>query len=431
MLFILHATRHCRNLKCLPVSKILTTTYSTGTAKATVATSTTEREGPCLTMGKTSSNGKDAMNVYLTANAPIQPFPVDNKLPAFGNTHINESVRLTKKATQEPDWRHIQIDTSKLLTHCLMLSKIRLTSLVVITTMGGYALAPGAFEIQTFILCSLGTGLVSATANSINQFFEVPFDAQMSRTKNRVLVRSHLTPAHAIAFAATTGIAGLTTLYLGVNGLTAALGATNLILYTLIYTPMKRVSILNTWVGSIVGAIPPLMGWAGCAGDIMAPGAWIMSGMLYAWQFPHFNALSWNLRPDYSRAGYRMMAVTNPGLCRRVALRYTAAILGLSYLAPALDVTNWWFALESTPLNGYFLYLAWEFNKQSDSASSRKLFRFSLIHLPVLMLLMLLNKKSLSNEVDNPNSAPSDTAIKRESHFSIFPKSPMLETSTA
>lgn len=99
------------------------------------------------------------------------------------------------------------------------------------------------------------------------------------------------------------------------------------------------------------------MGWAGCAGDVTAAGAWIMSGLLYAWQFPHFNALSWNLRPDYSRAGYRMMAVTNPGLCRRVALRYTAAIMGLSYLAPALDVTNWWFALESTPLNAYFLYL--------------------------------------------------------------------------
>lgn len=107
----------------------------------------------------------------------------------------------------------------------------------------------------------------------------------------------------------------------------------------------------------IVGAIPPLMGWAGCVGDIMAPGAWIMSGLLYAWQFPHFNALSWNLRPDYSRAGYRMMSVTNPSLCRRTALRYTAALMGLSYLAPILDVTNWWFAGMSTPLNAYFLYL--------------------------------------------------------------------------
>lgn len=99
------------------------------------------------------------------------------------------------------------------------------------------------------------------------------------------------------------------------------------------------------------------MGWAGCTGSILMPGAWIMSGILYAWQFPHFNALSWNLRPDYSRAGYRMMAVTDPDLCRKTTLRYTVALTGLCYLAPVLDVTNWWFALASTPLNASFLYL--------------------------------------------------------------------------
>lgn len=98
------------------------------------------------------------------------------------------------------------------------------------------------------------------------------------------------------------------------------------------------------------------MGWAACANSL-GPGAWLMAALLYSWQFPHFNALSWNLRPDYSRAGYRMMAVTNPGLCRRVALRHTIAIMGLSILAPILDTTNWWFLLETAPLNLYFIYL--------------------------------------------------------------------------
>jgi len=100
----------------------------------------------------------------------------------------------------------------------------------------------------------------------------------------------------------------------------------------------------------------PTGGWAGCAGTLDA-GAMILAGVLYAWQFPHFNALSWNLRPDYSRAGYRMMAVTNPALCRRTALRYSVAIVGLSAMAPVLDVTNYWFALETLPLNAYFAYL--------------------------------------------------------------------------
>lgn len=117
--------------------------------------------------------------------------------------------------------------------------------------MGGYALAPGAFDAHTFIMCSLGTALVSATANSINQYFEVPFDAQMSRTKNRVLVRGHFTPGQAIIFATIAGVSGLSLLYYQVNGLTAALGAANLILYTSIYTPLKRVSIVNTWIGSV------------------------------------------------------------------------------------------------------------------------------------------------------------------------------------
>lgn len=307
-------------------------------------------------------------------------------------------VRKDDCSKKESEWRYMELESDKLRKHCLMLSKIRLTSLVVVTTMAGYVLAPGSFDAYTFAACSIGTGLCSATANAVNQFFEVPFDAQMSRTKNRVLVRGYLTPAHAIMFATISGISGLSLLYSEVNGLTAALGAANLVLYTLIYTPMKRVSILNTWVGSIVGAIPPLMGWAACVGDIVSPGAWIMSGLLYAWQFPHFNALSWNLRPDYSRAGYRMMAVTDPNLCRKTALRYTAILTGLCYLAPAFDVTNWWFAIESTPLNLYFLYLARNFYKHSDSGSSRKLFRFSLIHLPTLMILLLVNKKHWFNE---------------------------------
>ncbi|XP_065200789.1 protoheme IX farnesyltransferase, mitochondrial [Planococcus citri] len=300
-------------------------------------------------------------------------------------------VTLPKSPTTE-QWDIISTDWKNVHLEYLKLSKIRLTTLVVITTMAGYAVATAPFQLSSFVCCCVGTGLVSSAANAINQYHEVPFDAQMSRTKNRVLVKARLSPLHALGFAAGASLSGLSILYLGCNNLTALLGASNLILYTCIYTPLKRISILNTWVGSIVGAIPPMMGWAGCTGSL-EPGAWLLGAILYAWQFPHFNALSWNLRPDYSRAGYRMMAVTNPGLCRRTALRYTASLTVLCCLAPICDITNNFFIASMLPLNVYFSYLAFKFYKQSDSASSRKLFRFSLLQLPILIVMMLVCKK--------------------------------------
>lgn len=151
------------------------------------------------------------------------------------------------------------------------------------------------------------------------------------------------------------------------------------------------------------------MGWAACA-DSLGPGAWLMAALLYSWQFPHFNALSWNLRPDYSRAGYRMMAVTDPALCRKVALRHTVAILGYSLLAPITDTTNWWFVMGSTPLNLYFIYLAYQFYKESSSASSRRLFRYSLLHLPLIMVMFLLSKKQwFVFEEEEPSEVPEVT----------------------
>lgn len=294
-------------------------------------------------------------------------------------------------------------DVSKLTNQYLMLSKIRLTTLVVITTMVGYAMAPAPFDPAIFLYCTVGTGLCSAAANAVNQYHEVPFDAQMSRTKNRVLVRGQLTPLHSINFAMASAAIGTGLLYFGVNGYAAALSAGNLFLYTSIYTPMKRFSILNTWVGSVVGAIPPIIGWVGCSGTLDA-GSFLLAALMYSWQFPHFNALSWNLRPDYSRAGYRMMAVSHPALCRRTALRHTVALGIFSALAPVFDVTNIWFALEMLPLNAYFVYLAYKFYQKSDSGSSRKLFRFSLIQLPILMVLFFVNKKEWISKKENTNN---------------------------
>ena len=180
--------------------------------------------------------------------------------------------------------------------------------------------------------------MFSASANTLNQLLEVPFDSQMKRTRNRVLVKCLVTTRHALAFAASTALGGCLLLGLCVNAIAMYLGIANLILYVCFYTPMKRITIANTWVGSIVGALPPLIGYTSATGGTLDYGAAIVAGILFSWQFPHFNSLSWNLRPDYSRAGYRMMSVTHPDLCKRVALRYSIACMGIcSIVAPLLE----------------------------------------------------------------------------------------------
>lgn len=125
----------------------------------------------------------------------------------------------------------------------------------------------------------------------------------------------------------------------------------------------------------------------------------MLAAILFSWQFPHFNSLSWNLRPDYSRAGYRMMSVVNPALCQRVAFRHSVLLTGLSLLAPPLGVTTWLFAADSLPLNLYLCCLAWRFYHKGDSNSSRKLFRFTLIHIPALLILMGISKASFGSHL--------------------------------
>lgn len=295
------------------------------------------------------------------------------------------------------EWHKQDFNIKHLLNHYKSLAKYRLTGLVVLTTLAGYGMAPGTFEPSVLCYALVGTGLLSAAANAINQILEVPYDSQMNRTKNRVLIRGLLTPLHASGFAVCCASAGLLTLYSGTHTLTCILGAANLILYTSVYTPLKRCSIINTWVGSIVGSIPPLIGWSACTGTL-SWSALLMGAILYSWQFPHFNALSWNLRPDYSKAGYRMTSVIDPALCRRTALRHSVAILALCSLAPVLDLTTWTFAFDSLPLNAYLVYCSWQFYKKGDSQTSRKLFRLSLIHLPTLIFLMLIGKKYVHKE---------------------------------
>jgi len=294
-------------------------------------------------------------------------------------------------------WKDVpELSRSDLLQAISALCKVRLSGLVVITSIVGYALAPGDFVLTlnnavTFAGLLGGTTLCVCSANVFNQWLEVPFDAQMKRTSQRPLVQGVLRPVHALGVGITAGTLGFTTLYALTNPITAALGVSNIFLYAGIYTPMKRTSTLNTWAGAVVGAVPPLMGWTAVTGSIDAGGL-LLAGVLFAWQFPHFNALSWNLRADYSRAGYRMMSVVDPTGCRKVALQYAAAMIPISAGFAIFDVCDWWLVADTAVLNAILTYRAWQFYEDADEPSARKLFMTTLWHLPALMLLFLLHK---------------------------------------
>ncbi|KAG5854112.1 hypothetical protein ANANG_G00034090 [Anguilla anguilla] len=316
----------------------------------------------------------------------------EGKAQAESGAESRAESEAEREARLERQWKELKVDRAELLGVYARLSKIRLTALVVTTAAAGYAMAPVPFDPSCFLLAAVGTGLASCAANSINQYFEVPFDSNMNRTKNRPLVRGQISPLHAVLFAAGCGVPGVAMLTLAVNPLTGFLGALNIVLYTCCYTPLKRLSIANTWVKwrGVVSAFPPVL--CLCVQQQLVC-ALLLGGFLYCWQFPHFNALSWNLREDYSRGGYRMMSVTHPALCRRVALRHSLGLIGLSALGPALDLTTWTFPLVSLPINLYISYLAFRFYRRADRASARGLFFCSLWHLPMLLLLLLTCKR--------------------------------------
>lgn len=244
--------------------------------------------------------------------------------------------------------------------------------------------------------------------------FEPAHDAKMSRTRNRPLVRKLISPTGALVFAIACGTAGVAALYYGVNPTTAFLGAVNIGLYAGVYTPLKRISVANTWVGAVVGGIPPLMGWTAAAGQSAhegggwrellfgagSAGGWLCAALLFAWQFPHFNALSWAIRDEYKRAGYRMLCWTNPAHNARVALRYALLMFPVCFGLAYVGVTDWGFVVTSSAVNGWMVWRAVQFwREKGHKGTARGLFWASVWHLPIVMVLAMAQKKGLWERV--------------------------------
>lgn len=315
----------------------------------------------------------------------------------------------------------------------LALTKPRLSVLIVLTTTSAYGMYPISSLLTidpsmaplptlststlTFLYLTMGTFLSSCSANTLNMMFEPKYDAQMSRTKNRPLVRGLLSRRAALLFAITTAASGLILLYIGTNPTVTALSAANIALYAFVYTPLKRIHVINTWVGAIVGGIPPLMGWVAAAGQTATTGhdtwrdmllsedsigGWLLGGILFAWQFPHFNALSHTIREEYKAAGYKMLCWTNPARNARVALRYSVLMFPISIGLWWVGVVGHGFLVGSTLANGWLVKEAYRFWKcQGANGTARGLFWASIWQLPILLVGGLVTKKGLWDGVWN------------------------------
>ncbi|RXW15921.1 hypothetical protein EST38_g9929 [Candolleomyces aberdarensis] len=369
-----------------------------------------------------------------TPAAPSNAFFLHNTQwlpPGYENTKFKPFRNASHPALATPApplkmFKEVDVLTPKRLLKVYgQLSKTRLTVLVMLTSMSAVALSPLPTTVPILLSTAVGTALCSASANSLNQIQEMPFDAQMTRTRSRPLVRRAITPFHASAFALATGVAGPALLWYMVNPVTAMLGAGNIILYAGVYTWMKRKSIYNTWVGSVVGGIPPLMGWTACGGHILpsadypvhlflpsflttnplpidvsfvdnplSPFALFM--LLYSWQFPHFNALSYIVRDSYAQAGYTMLSVLDTTKNALVSLRHAALLVPIcSVLVPLSGLTTWAFALTSLLPNLVCVRAAWRFYKHGGEKNARSVFQHSLWYLPVIMGLMMFHKQGM------------------------------------
>ena len=275
------------------------------------------------------------------------------------------------------------------------LAKPRLNGLVVASALAGYAMAGGdTADVVRVLGTIVGTALVAGGASAFNQLLERDSDALMRRTRLRPLPDGRLQPADAIAFGSLLAAAGLVILAASVNVLSAAVALATLASYAIIYTPLKRRTSFATVIGAIPGALPPVIGWAAGRGGL-SQGAWVLFGIVFLWQLPHFLAIAWIYREDYARAGLRMLPVLEPDgrSTARQAVLYAAALLPVSLAPTLLGMAGAVYFTGAFLLSAGLLLLSIRFARDRGLAAARRLFYGSILYLPALWILMIANRQ--------------------------------------
>jgi protoheme IX farnesyltransferase len=300
----------------------------------------------------------------------------------------------------------------------LELAKARLASMVILTATVGFLLgARGWSDPGTLAWTIVGTALSAFGANILNQLAEHDRDRRMHRTRNRPLPAGRVTRTQAARWGIGSSLAGVATLAATTNLLTAGLSLFTIALYLVVYTPLKPRTPLNTVVGAVVGAIPPMMGWAAATGRLDL-GAWILGGILFVWQIPHFLALAWLYRDDYARGGFRMLpAVDRPGeLTSRLAFLYALALLPVTASLAWAGVTGSTFLISSQVLGVGFAVLGWRFARLRADGAARRLFLASILYLPLLLAVMVVDMDDRLSKLAGDNGSPVVAAASVSMH---------------
>jgi protoheme IX farnesyltransferase len=283
---------------------------------------------------------------------------------------------------------------SQRLTYYLELTKPRILLMILLTMVMGMVVAGGSVSLLTVFHACLGTALVAASASVLNQWIEKERDGVMIRTCKRPLPSGRIASSQAAWMGWVLVLAGSAYLALFVNLPTMWCGLATWALYVWVYTPLKLVSWTNTLVGTVPGALPVWMGWTAAGGSLLDWQAWVLLGVVIAWQLPHFMAIAYMYREQYEVAGYKMITVTDRtgfGAGLHAMLGSFALIILAPLAVPPISLLGSVLTAGALAVAVWQTMAAWRFVRHSDKQTARSMLRVSLLHLPLTMLLVLLS----------------------------------------
>ncbi len=273
------------------------------------------------------------------------------------------------------------------------LGKPRITFMVLCTTLGGFYLAPGTHPHAILLALTLGVALVVAGANALNMYLERDVDALMARTRNRPLPSGRLSPRAALVFGVVLATVAVPLLTFAVNPLTGFLAALSLVMYVMMYTPLKRRSTAALFVGAVPGAIPPLLGWTAATGMLGAGGIALFL-VLFVWQLPHFIAISLFRTEDYRAAGIQIVPIVRGvrGAKERVAL-YSVLMMAVSLQVVRAGIGGAFYLASALALGGGLVTLGvYGLGRDAGPRWARWYFLYTLVYLPALFVALLLSR---------------------------------------